>query len=291
MNLAINGKIHFYLVLSSFANQNTRMNKLLFIFLTIISIPLQAQVVPLPHAHAHNDYMHERPLLDALSYGFTSVEADVLLIDGELYVGHDMPEGNHTLPTLRELYLEPLQRIVHNHRGKVYPDYEGDFYLMIDFKTEAEATYQELKSQLESFTSMLSSYENGSMQKGAVTIFISGNRPIETVKNEEKSFVAIDGRPEDLGKNISSTLMPFVSQHFGAVLSWDGQGEIPLQEKQKLTDLISKAHAEDKKVRLWASPDNMNTWRVLLQAEADLINTDKLEALRDFLIKSYTNSH
>ena len=36
---------------------------------------------PLPRAHAHNDYEHPRPLLDALSHGFCSVEADVHLVD------------------------------------------------------------------------------------------------------------------------------------------------------------------------------------------------------------------
>ena len=34
---------------------------------------------PLGQAHAHNDYYHKRPLLDALSHGFCSVEADVFL--------------------------------------------------------------------------------------------------------------------------------------------------------------------------------------------------------------------
>ena len=29
-----------------------------------------AQPVPLIHAHAHNDYEHKRPLLDALDHGF-----------------------------------------------------------------------------------------------------------------------------------------------------------------------------------------------------------------------------
>ena len=37
------------------------------------------QVVPLPNAHAHNDYEHKRPLFDALDHGFCSVEADVFL--------------------------------------------------------------------------------------------------------------------------------------------------------------------------------------------------------------------
>ena len=49
----------------------------------------QEPVVPLLRAHAHNDYEHERPLLDALDHGFASVEADVWLVDGQLLVAHD----------------------------------------------------------------------------------------------------------------------------------------------------------------------------------------------------------
>ena len=37
---------------------------------------------PLAQAHAHNDYEHTRPLHDALDHSFTSVEADVWLVDG-----------------------------------------------------------------------------------------------------------------------------------------------------------------------------------------------------------------
>ncbi len=43
---------------------------------------------PLARAHAHNDYRHHRPLLDALAHGFTSVEADVFLVDDQLLVAH-----------------------------------------------------------------------------------------------------------------------------------------------------------------------------------------------------------
>lgn len=44
--------------------------------------------VPTHAGHAHNDYWHERPLLDALERGFCSVEADVFLRGGDLLVGH-----------------------------------------------------------------------------------------------------------------------------------------------------------------------------------------------------------
>ncbi len=61
---------------------------------------------PLRRAHAHNDYEHPRPLLDALSHGFTSVEADIHLVDGQLLVAHD-PIDLDPSRTLESLYLAP----------------------------------------------------------------------------------------------------------------------------------------------------------------------------------------
>ena len=69
-----------------------------------------AAVSPLPRAHAHNDYQHTRPLLDALNQGFCSVEADIYLVEGQLLVGHDRDELS-TERTLQSLYLEPLRNV------------------------------------------------------------------------------------------------------------------------------------------------------------------------------------
>ena len=71
-----------------------------------------ATVVPLAQAHAHNDYLHERPLLDALSHGFCSVEADIFLANDELQIGHfrfQLKQGR----TLQKLYLDPLLSLIH----------------------------------------------------------------------------------------------------------------------------------------------------------------------------------
>ncbi len=76
-------------------------------------------IVPRPQAHAHNDYLHERPLLDALANGFCSVEADIFLENGELLVGHtkrELASGR----TLQSLYLDPLkERINENHVASI----------------------------------------------------------------------------------------------------------------------------------------------------------------------------
>src|SRR4051794_20826781 len=63
--------------------------------------------VPLVHAHAHNDYEHPRPLLDALDAGFCSVEADIYLVDGKLLVAHNRKDVRPDR-TLQSLYLDPL---------------------------------------------------------------------------------------------------------------------------------------------------------------------------------------
>src|SRR5436853_4533789 len=79
-----------------------------------------AAVKLLKNAHAHNDYEHARPLLDALDHGFCSVEADIHLVRGDLLVGHSLlnlrPER-----TLEKLYLRPLEKRVQVNHGRVYP--------------------------------------------------------------------------------------------------------------------------------------------------------------------------
>lgn len=245
-----------------------------------------SQTTPLRSAHAHNDYEHERPLFDALENGFTSVEADVYLIDGELYVYHDRPETIDPNRTLEKLYLEPFSKIVEKNQGKVYQGYKNFFYLMIDFKTEGESTYKVLQKQLEKYGSMLSRVVNGEREMDKpVLVFISGSRPIESILSEPNSLATLDGRPNDLGKGISAEQMPVISQNYWSISNWNGEGEIDEENKKKLSDIITKAHSESKKVRFWAIPDNPNTWKTMLELGVNFINTDKLSAFKKFSLE------
>src|SRR5438093_5049824 len=78
---------------------------------SFLSFPCVSSAAPTPlpllHAHAHNDYEHARPLLDALEHGVCSVEADIYLVDGQLLVAHDRQKVSPTR-TLQALYLDPL---------------------------------------------------------------------------------------------------------------------------------------------------------------------------------------
>ncbi len=119
--------------------------------------PAQRGVVPLLHAHAHNDYLHDPPLLKALEHGFTSVEADIFLVGDKLCVAH---ESRKITPerTLQSLYLEPLRRRVKENEGRVYRD-ASRFILLIDIKTAAEPTYRRLHEVLAGYQDMLTTFD------------------------------------------------------------------------------------------------------------------------------------
>lgn len=259
----------------------------IFTFSILISLGLIsgfAQSKLLRNAHAHNDYEHDKPLFDALENGFISVEADVYLIGNELFVYHDRPENPSQDRTLEKLYFKPLLEKVQKNGGSVYPNYEDFFYLMIDFKTEGESTYKALKLLLQKYESILSVVEKTSRQMDKpVLVFISGNRPITTMLSEDINMATLDGRPSDLGKGISVEKMPVISQNFNQFSHWNGEGEMPDEDKIRITQLTSAAHAEGKKVRLWAIPDMPNAWKTLMDLGIDFINTDKLEEFNQFM--------
>src|SRR3954453_22317550 len=129
-------------------------------------------VAPLLNAHAHNDYAHKRPLFDALDHGFTSVEADVFYVDGNLLVGHDR-EALKPERTLDSLYLAPLAKRIQQNGGHVYSK-PTRFFLLIDIKDDPRQTYRELQKLLANHVDMLTTIESGKVRPGAVTIILTG---------------------------------------------------------------------------------------------------------------------
>jgi hypothetical protein len=240
-----------------------------------------AVLVPLPQAHAHNDYAHPRPLADALAHGFTSVEADIFLRPEGLLVGHEARELKAER-TLQALYLDPLRERVKSGGGHVYRR-DAPFYLMIDVKSEAEATYAALDKVLDRYAEILSVTKDGKFQRGPVTIVLSGNRAKETIAKQAVRYVGIDGRPEDLQHDASAHVVPWISANWNLVFTWRGEGAIPAADKSKLCDLVKQAHAQGRQVRFWATPEKEAVWKELLAAGVDRINTDKLAELKEFL--------
>jgi hypothetical protein len=239
-------------------------------------------VTPLRRAHAHNDYEHKRPLFDALDRGFCSVEADVYLIDGKLLVAHDRKDVKPDR-TLEALYLDPLRERAKANGGRVYPG-GPTVFLLVDVKSGAEETYAALDKVLARYADVLSVTRDGKFEPKAVTVVVSGNRAKETIARQAVRYAGIDGRPEALDSAAPADLIPWVSANWMLLFRWKGDGPMPEAEKQRLREMVEKAHKRGRLVRFWATPEKEAVWAELHAAGVDLINTDKLDELRTFLL-------
>ncbi len=259
------------------------MGKQLAVLLLLFIVgPARSQDILLPNGYSHNDYWNKHPLSDALDKGYTYLEADIFLSGGKLVVAHTLPAWKKR-KTLEELYFEPLQTYLVN-RHPVFGN-QPDITLMIDIKTDAEATYRELSLLLEKYRPWLSSFENGRLYRRAVNVVITGNRPFVLLSRQENRLAFIDADLRQLTANAPGPLLsPIASCRYSAVLQWRGKGELPPQQRDRLLRLVNTAHALGKKVRLWASPENTAVWKTLLACGVDLLNTNRLTELRNFLV-------
>lgn len=256
---------------------------ILFTLLICTALSSPAQDFSIRNAFAHNDYWHKRPLYDALSNGYMHIEADIYLRNGKLIVAH-MPPFLKKRKTLEQLYFKPLLETINGTNKEIScPIYS--VMLMIDIKSDANKTYEELCGLLEKYQQVLSSYENGKVINRQITVVLTGHKPYKMLKAQTKRFAFID---EDLMKVQQDTLSVGIYQtascKYSSMIKWDGNGPMPEKERSCLRRYVEAAHQFQKKVRLWASPEKKEVWKELLACGVDLINTDKLVELKEFLL-------
>lgn len=244
-----------------------------------------AQNFVLPNAYAHNDYWNKRPLLDALENGFTYIEADVFLRNGQLIVAHILPCFKKK-KTLEELYLKPLLTYLEKNgrRHNAAGTEQAPITLMIDIKSGANKTYAALAALLEKYQSILSGYKDGQIISGNVTVVITGHKPVDLINHKDNRLVFMDEDLKLAGTDSTLNIYPIASCKYSSIISWKGKGVISAQDVQKLSAYVAQAHKNGRKVRLWGSPEKKVVWSVLLKYNVDLINTDRIKSLRKFLL-------
>lgn len=247
------------------------------------------QVKPLVSAHAHNDYDHCRPLYDALDRGFTSVEADVWLVDGRLLVGHDR-EDVMSGRSLEDLYLAPLEALTRKHAGQVYPGGQRSLRLLIDVKSEAAPAYAALEDLLRRHHRIMTSFTDRRTIPRAVTAIVSGHQDRHAIRSSPVRYAAYEGGPGDLRRSSSPSFMPTVAADWQENFSWDGVGDMPALEELRLRGLVTEAHALGRTMRFWGTPDHAGAareavWSMLLDAGVDQISTDDLAELATYLAR------
>jgi hypothetical protein len=241
-------------------------------------------VQPLVRAHAHNDYEHKRPLLDALDQGFCSIEADVWLAEGRLLVAHDLKDVGPER-TLEALYFDPLRARVRQNGGRVFKG-GPSLTLLVDVKSDATNTYLALRELFRRYEEMLTRFHPNKTDTNAVTVIISGNRARELMNGEAVRLAGYDGRLNDLSSGGSGHFVPLISDNWALHFKWRALSEadaLPEDDRSKLNRILGEAHRDGRRVRFWGMPDSPVVWRVLADAGVDLINTDDLTGLGQFL--------
>ncbi|MCX7743073.1 MAG: hypothetical protein N2167_00765 [Flavobacteriales bacterium] len=253
-----------------------------FIFLLWLNSAISYSQIPLPGAHAHNDYMNEHPLMDALELGFTSIEIDVCLYKNTLRVSHN-PIFLSFKQTLQELYLDPLVRRIQQNGGRVYAGYDAPLVLMIDLKGDGNKSYPVLRQLLKPYKHLLTIYRKDSVFPGPIQINISGNVPVDLIRNELERWVTIDGSvSKGLDSIISPMLVQRVSSPYRHFFKWRGMGKQPPDEKRVMDSLAHIAQLQHKELRFYAAGNNKKVWKALIDAGVYWINVDDLRKFYDF---------
>ncbi|MES1223176.1 MAG: alkaline phosphatase, partial [Bacteroidota bacterium] len=203
------------------------MQKIFFIaFVAIINtVAAQPFNYSVANAHSHNDYNNPVPFYAAYAEGFGSIEADILLQDGILYVGHSTDDIKYKR-TLEEFYLKPLLTGVKKNNGYPYADKSRFLQLLIDIKTEAIPSLDTLVSLLKKYPELIITDK--------IKWTISGNRPDAAKFSSYPSFIWFDGNIEDSYSNEALSKIVMLSADLKNYTEWNGKSNTTAESDQKI---------------------------------------------------------
>ncbi|MCD7913905.1 MAG: alkaline phosphatase [Tannerellaceae bacterium] len=230
--------------------------------------------------HSHNDYRQLVPFYQAYSQQVHSIEADLYLSPHDpeqLVVAHDKEELQTAL-TFEQLYLQPLVDLFRRNNGKAWVHTHETLDLLIDIKSNRQQVMDLLVKQLEQYPEVFNPFVNPL----AVRIVISGDAPAPEEFDLYPAYIFFDGLIQLSYTPAQLNRVAFFSESFRKYSVWNGKGSIIAAEKKKLEAIIQKAHAQEKPIRFWGSPDSMTAWNTFYFMGIDYINTDKPEACSAF---------
>lgn len=232
-------------------------------------------------AHAHNDYEHTTPLDDALAVGFSSVEADVWFREDAIQVSHDAFSSKGTL---EELYLDKLDVLLEEDPS-VYDD-GAPFFLWLDLKDGSASLRNALVETLSTRPWLTTFDDSGVAVEGAVTLVLTGDAASKTAMVDDTPAprpFARDSNDLALDTERDANVIAAALNFGSYVGSWNGEGEPPAAMSRQCACVVERAHAIDRKVRLFGGPDTPASWTFQLDHGVDFVNADDLEGLRDVL--------
>jgi alkaline phosphatase len=241
---------------------------LIFFSITVIAQPKKYTAA---NAHSHNDYLNDMPFYRAYNAGFGSIEADVFPVNGVLVVAHSKSEIKAER-TLRTMYLMPILK-------ELTTDASRNVSLLVDIKEDYKTVLPLLIKEVEGYEKYISTPN----LTNRLTIVISGTRPPPNEYKNYPDFILFDDdlklkhTPEEWNR------VGLVSLPFYKISTWKGEDEINRKDKKAVRRIIDSVHAANKPIRFWAAPDTKTSWKLQVKLNADLIGTDKIEELKNYL--------
>lgn len=244
-----------------------------------------SQSMILENGHAHNDYWHTRPLIQAVDAGFMSIEVDVHLLKGDILVNHEAiftRKGRN----LEKLYLQPLFELAKANQFKsVYEGGPQEFIIYLDVKQGCPSIHDTLITQLKRYEKMLTIWKDGVKKTGAISVIIGDCGRRKELVSAKKRWFYLDAHLDAIDDSLDADFIPRVSSNLRSVTKWRGIGEMPKADEAKIRAIVKQAHARDRKVRFWAGSNRPKVWDKLLDLGVDWINVDRLKKYKRYMKK------
>ena len=227
--------------------------------------------------HSHNDYAQRVPFYQAYAQQVSSIEADVFLHDGQLLVGHDVEDLRADM-TFEALYVEPIVTLFARNGGRAFRDSDQTLQLMVELKSETDPTLRAVAALLGRWPEVFDLEVN----PAAVRVAVTGRVPAPEAFDRYPRFLGFDGAwdadytPEQLER------IALISTNFRDFSQWNGKGTIIPAEKERLEQVIDRAHEQGKPVRFWNAPEGTTVYYTFYDMGIDYINTDNPEVCAAF---------
>jgi len=236
-------------------------------------VTAQQKIYSVANAHSHNDYLNLTPFRLAFLSGFGSIEADVFPVEGKLCVAHKKEEIQTRL-TLKDLYIDPLVKEFTSSGPR-------KLSLLIDIKKNYFLSLSILMNEL----APLRPYLTTPGVANYITVIISGERPVPADYKNYPDYIFFDADLKFAHTENEWERVALVSLPFNKISAWKGEGRLARKDKKKLRHIIDSIHTAGKPIRFWAAPDTKTSWKWQIKLHADLIGTDKINELREYLRK------
>jgi hypothetical protein len=248
--------------------------------------------------HSHNDYWRKVPLFSAIKAGCIGVEADIWLINDELYVGHKKSALTESR-TLKSLYVNPLVDLLdkQNPITQFHPDKDDppngvfdtnpgqSLVLLIDFKTNGKELWPHVVSQLSPLRDRgyLSYYDGTNLVNGPITVVATGNAPFDLLiansthrdiffdapldkmaDEQQQSITESSSSKRDstfAADNYDLTNSYYASVSYKKAVGYPIFFQITTDQRDRIRAQVEGAHRRGLKVRYWSIP----SWPISLR--------------------------